>query len=175
MVEVGLQAEELFYPKSLSSWFDNFQTTPSYSSGLISRITLLLGSAHGFRGDDSSVLEPAVAAFRLAGSIDSEQNLEKVLDALEISLLKTRQKLSLGLVMSLCFVALLSYVCAGWTLQHRPLSEGRLDEQAFALKALCSLIRPSEVDEYLRYLQEEAGVRIVSGIWYSTWDKSSTC
>ena len=187
MAETGLQAEELFYPKSLSLYSARYDSQggwiphtfhPSYSnltSRLETNINSFLASAFDFHGDDSSVLELAVAAFKSAGSIDSEQNLEKVLDALEIPLLKIRQKLSLGSLMSLCLVALLSYVCAEWTLQHYALSERRLDEQAFALKALFSLIRSSEADEYLRHIQEEAGVRVVSGIWCLPCGESSTC
>ena len=153
-----------------------------FEQNMCKNATAFLRFARNLGGDDPSVLELALEAWDSADSSASEHNLRKVLDCLEVPLLKTRQKLSLGLTVSLCMVALISYYHAIKTmvftdhLRSNPwqltIAKRELKSREQALRAIFNLVKSSDRDGYQHQIRQAVGADSDKGtvhLPYSMW------
>lgn len=117
-----------------------------------------LENARVFKDDDRAILDLSIQSYDHLAATDLENKLRRVMDYLEISLLKCKQPFSNGLLFSLCIVALISRAFAENLQRHlrdslaRDDTNARLkfklaEERASALVALFGLIKFSSRKE----------------------------
>ena len=133
-----------------------------------------LNSIRNFRGDDRTALEIALESYDAAPLDRWAEGLRLVLEMLETAFFKTKPKLSEGLTFSLCIIAFISRAFAEapcfdlQTPSHHVPSvienfERLVRSRHIALEAIFSLIKPTDREDCLLYINTAAEVSITPG------------